>query len=189
MGTVTFKEMWRYWLCVLCRANEKMEYLTLKTSCLVSIMIPINFAVGEYILFSKEKKIAHWPIDIVLIVVSSVMAYTLHKKGFDPYLSFILVGSIVVAIMENSLFYRKERMQLFYNPLILCAQGILIIILPYTTFFYRAVLNGVVEPVKIICYFVYLCWGSERGGFAVLRWFRMSDKDKINEQNKDGKQQ
>ena len=88
-----------------------MEYFTLQGSCLISILIPLNFAVGDYTLwFRKNNAIRYKRItDVVLLLIGGLLSIYLIKKRVDPYIPFIFFAGILVAIIQNSFFLKSRN--------------------------------------------------------------------------------
>ena len=147
-----------------------MKYFTIQGSCLISILIPLNFAVGEYTAWLKKNghKNCKMILDIFLLAIGMLLTLHFIKSGLDPYLPFIFMGGIIVAIVQNSILTLKEK-EICENGLIEkifkyvgAIVGIVIGGLPYTKIFYNTVLRGCGKEVIIICYTIYLLWGFEK---------------------------
>ncbi len=108
--------------CLFMR-HVNMEYLGIQESCLVSILIPLNFAVGEYVIWFKKKGYNKSRIiaNVFIIVVGVIITLCLAKKHTDPYIPFIFMGGIIVAIVQNSILVikRKETDQSYYTNKVL----------------------------------------------------------------------
>lgn len=146
-----------------------MEYITLQGSCLISILIPINFAVGEYSKFLKEIGLKKYYADIIVLLLGAIITGKLVRNNIDPYVSFIFMGGIIVAIVQNTLIYRKtvKRVNTINHvekilKLIEIAVGAIIIILPHINIFYIWFLDGTNKVIHILCYFIYFFWGIEK---------------------------
>lgn len=61
-----------------------MEYFTLQESCLISILIPINFAVGEYSEFLKETDFKKYYVDIMPLLLGAVVTNNLVRDNIYP---------------------------------------------------------------------------------------------------------
>lgn len=147
-----------------------MKYFTIQGSCLISILIPLNFAIGEYTIWLKRNgcKKCKMIVDIFLLLIGMLITLYFIKRDLDPYLPFIFMGGIITAIVQNSILTRKEKETGEGYPIekifkyIGVAAGIIIGGLPYTKIFYDIVLNGCEKEVIIICYIIYLMWGFEK---------------------------
>ncbi|MBQ9886543.1 MAG: hypothetical protein IJM37_06785 [Lachnospiraceae bacterium] len=145
-----------------------MEYLDLQKSCLFSVLIPINFLVGDYIKECKIKGRKHWIIDGIIMILSLIVSVKLCIDKVDPYLSFILVGGVVVAIIQNSYIFRKKRekktnIEMYLDILI----GILILIIPHTNIAWKLLYSEMIKVVYILSSVIYTVWGCNKVAFGV----------------------
>ncbi len=73
-----------------------MEYLNLEKSGLITILIPLNFLIGEYTLFFRlngwSRKIIHLITGVIdLFFVVAIIASREH-----PYYSFVIFGGMLL---------------------------------------------------------------------------------------------
>ena len=84
-----------------------MEYLEIEKSGLITIMIPLNFLIGEYTLFFRllgwKRKIIHF----VIVVIDLIFAGALIFSGEDVYYPFIIFGGMLIGIVQSEWSYRK----------------------------------------------------------------------------------
>lgn len=151
-------------------------YFRMQESCLISIMIPLNFAVGDYAIWLKDNGYKNYKmiVDLLLFVIGMGITGYLINEHLDPYIPFIFMGGIVIAIIQNSILIRgREEKQEWYDfEYVLKGFGIvlgfLIVCIPHTTIFYDAILSRCGEEVITICYAIYMVWGIEKIGFNVF---------------------
>ena len=84
-----------------------MEYLNFEKSGLITILIPLNFLIGEYTLFFRlngwSRKIIHLITGVIdLFFVVAIIASREH-----PYYSFVIFGGMLVGIIQSEWCYRK----------------------------------------------------------------------------------
>ena len=84
-----------------------MEYLNFEKSGLITILIPLNFLIGEYTLFFRlngwSRKIIHLITGVIdLFFVVATIASREH-----PYYSFVIFGGMLVGIIQSEWCYRK----------------------------------------------------------------------------------
>lgn len=160
-----------------------MEYFTLQGSCLISILIPINLAIGDYTLwFRKNNAIRYKRItDVMLLLIGGLLSIYLIKKSVDPYIPFIFFAGILVAIIQNSFFLKSRNVNadnilIDFIGIIL---GGIIISLPYINIFYEIFLNNIYKEVVILCHIIYSLWGAEKIIFYCINLFRSLKGTKI----------
>lgn len=75
-----------------------MEYLYFEKSGLITILIPLNFLIGEYTLFFRlrgwNRKIIHF----VIAVISLINVAVLILSGEDTYYPFSIFGGMLIGI-------------------------------------------------------------------------------------------
>lgn len=96
-----------------------MKYFTIQGSCLLSILIPLNFAIGEYTIWLKRNGCKKFKrnVDVFLVVIGMLLTLYFIKSGLDPYLPFIFMGGIITAIVQNSILTRKETGTNEWHPI------------------------------------------------------------------------
>lgn len=148
-----------------------MEYYTIQGSCLFSILLPLNFWIGDYSIWLKQRGMKKSVLfaDILVFVIGIGITVCLIRKKIDPYISFVFMGGIVVAIIQNCLISRKVgHRKEPYNELELLFKyinivlGVFICVFPHFPIFYNIILSTSENFVIIICYTVYLIWGSQK---------------------------
>lgn len=154
-----------------------MEYLTIQGSCLISVLIPLNFAIGDYAIWFNENGMKKWKnvLDIAFLLTGGSIALSLVAKGVDTYVPVMLFGGIAVAIIQNSVITRKtkeiedryEFEKLFHWIGILI--GIIIIALPHTKGFFDLTLSECRVEVIFMCYIIYGIWGVEKVIFNIYK--------------------
>lgn len=152
-----------------------MEYSTLQGSCLISIIIPLNFAIGDYTLWLKKHGLKIYGVHIIVLILGAGITAFLIKTVEDPYIPFIFIGGIIVAIIQNNIISRKiVKKEEPYNNVEIILKimemilGIVLIVIPYTDFFNSLFLNSCIKTVCIICYVIYAIWGMEKIIFSGL---------------------
>ena len=147
-----------------------MNYYSIAGSCLLSILVPLNFAVGCYVQFFQEKgrKKSIYIFYIIVFVFAFIGMIICTIRKTDPYVPFILMGGTVVAIIQSHVSYRKmdERnvilndLEMFIK-LIKILFGVLLIVIPHWDFFESIILVETGIEVKNACYIIYTFWGLE----------------------------
>ena len=84
-----------------------MEYLNLEKSGLITILIPLNFLIGEYTLFFRlngwSRKIIHLITDVIdLFFVVAIIA-----SREQLYYSFVIFCGMLIGIIQSEWCYRK----------------------------------------------------------------------------------
>lgn len=130
-----------------------MDYYSLSGSCLFSILIPVNFMVGCYTFFLKEKGVKKRCLlvtDCCIFTIALVYSWMCIRRKLDLYVPFIITGGVLLAIIQSRFCYRKVQKRieglscleiLIKKTRILC--GIVIIILPHFTAFQNYILKDV----------------------------------------------
>ena len=84
-----------------------MEYLNLEKSGLITILIPLNFLIGEYTLFFRlngwSRKIIHLITGVIdLFFVAAIIA-----SREQLYYSFVIFCGMLIGIIQSEWCYRK----------------------------------------------------------------------------------
>ena len=84
-----------------------MEYLNFEKSGLITILIPLNFLIGEYTLFFRlngwSRKIIHLITDVIdLFFVVAIIA-----SREQLYYSFVIFCGMLIGIIQSEWGYRK----------------------------------------------------------------------------------
>lgn len=87
-----------------------MKYFTVQGSCLISILIPINYLIGEYTKWfvRKNKKELKRKWDVAIVLIGIVLTAYYIYLSIDPYIPFVFMGGILVGIVENTLLWKNE---------------------------------------------------------------------------------
>lgn len=153
--------------------------------CLLTILIPLNFAIGCYTSHLKKFGWEKRYIDILVLIAGGMVTIVLIKQKTDPYIPFIFMGGILVGVIQSSWEHRtteKEDLQINSVEMILkvmeIVSGVILVIIPHTKLFYGMLLKPCEEIVHILCYVVYALWGIEKIIFSglILYWMRTDQK-------------
>lgn len=148
-----------------------MKYFSIQGSCLISILIPLNFLIGDYAIWFKQhgNKRTKILLDLVILMIGIGITYCLIREKIDPYVPFVFLGGIILAIIQNEFFIKKvEHRQESYNILEIffkylnILMGVFICVLPHFSFFYDLILSESNRYVIVICNLIYLIWGIEK---------------------------
>jgi len=150
-----------------------MEYFTLQGSCLLSILIPVNFAIGDYIKFCKENGINRVIGEVALLFVGGIVTTIFILEEKDPYISFVWLGGIIVAILQNEVIFRKIRKTIGQleitnriTGITKILEGTVLIILPHLSVFVEWILKDAEYSVQVLCLVIYTLWGIEEVFFG-----------------------
>ncbi len=84
-----------------------MEYLNFEKSGLITILIPLNFLIGEYTLFFRlrgwKRKIIHFVIAVIDLFFVAVLIFC----GENLYYPFSIFGGMLIGIAQSEWNYRK----------------------------------------------------------------------------------
>ncbi|SEQ38165.1 hypothetical protein SAMN02910289_01897 [Lachnospiraceae bacterium RM5] len=145
-----------------------MEYLSIGRSGLLTIMLPLNFLVGEYVLYfklsGKSRKIIHSIVALICILIV-ICLIAIHD---DPYYPFIIFGATVIGIIQCEWSYRKidkvkyfdkidfllKKLKIGLGIVILFSILIIRIILPF-------IFLDLPFPDRCIAYFILIILGLE----------------------------
>lgn len=145
-----------------------MDYYSIQGSCLLSILLPSNFCIGEYIKMCRKKNIKHWYIDIVVLIISIAVVSKLIYDKQDPYISFIVMGGVLIGIIQNSYIYRNAPIELSFEKYLSIILGFVIIGFPNLSFFKEWILSDMCNAVRIMCHAFYITWGLEKIVFGII---------------------
>jgi len=89
-----------------------MEYLNFEKSGLITILIPLNFLIGEYTLFFRlngwSRKIIHLITGVIdLFFVVATIASREH-----PYYSFVIFGGMLESFKVNGVIEKSVKKQI-----------------------------------------------------------------------------
>ena len=157
-----------------------MSYFTLKGSCLLTILIPMNFAIGDAIQFYKKKGINRCALHGIFLLCGLMGSIILFWNISEPYYAFIWGGGIIIAIIQNEFIFRKVEEEALgviekVSDITKIIGGVLLILMPYIPFFNNMLLVGMHRIVRVFCYVIYLVWGVEQIGIG-LRNLIVKDK-------------
>lgn len=151
-----------------------MEDFTLKGSCLLTILIPMNFLIGDCIELCKKREIKRGVLNVIFLLCGLIGSVMLLWSISDPYYSFIWGGGIIVAIIQNEFIFRKvkkaeETLGLIekISVIIKIIGGVILILIPYIPLFYNMLLAEMSGIVCTLCYAIYLVLGVERIGVGL----------------------
>ena len=145
-----------------------MEYLSIGKSGLLTIMLPLNFLVGEYVLYfklrGKSRKIIH---SIVTLICISIVIFLIAIQD-DPYYPFIIFGATIIGIIQCELSYKKIDKAECFDEIdyilkmlkIVFGVGILFII-PIIRMKLSFVFLNLPLPDRYIAYFILIALGLE----------------------------
>ena len=84
-----------------------MEYLNLEKSGLITILIPLNFLIGEYTLFFRLNGWSRKIIHLITGVIDLFFVVATIASGEHPYYPFVIFGGMLVGIIQSEWCYRK----------------------------------------------------------------------------------
>ena len=132
-----------------------MEYLNFEKSGLITILIPLNFLIGEYTLFFRlngwSRKIIHLITGVIdLFFVVAIIASREH-----PYYSFVIFGGMLVGIIQSEWCYRKISEETNWSKIGRILLGaILIIIEIVIRILYPSMFMGLPLITRIFSYII-----------------------------------
>ena len=138
-----------------------MEYLNLEKSGLITILIPLNFLIGEYTLFFRlngwSRKIIHLITGVIdLFFVAAIIA-----SREQLYYSFVIFCGMLIGIIQSEWCYRKISEETNWSKIdILLKKGrillgaILIIIEIVIRMLYPSMFMGLPLITRIFSYII-----------------------------------
>ena len=135
-----------------------MEYLNFEKSGLITILIPLNFLIGEYTLFFRlngwSRKIIHLITGVIdLFFVVAIIASREH-----PNYSFVIFGGMLVGIIQSEWCYRKISEETNWSKLFkkgrIWMGAILIIIEIVIRILYPSMFMGLPLITRIFSYII-----------------------------------
>ena len=84
-----------------------MEYLNLEKSGLITILIPLNFLIGEYTLFFRLNGWSRKIIHLITGVIDLFFVVATIASGEHPYYPFVIFGGMLIGIIQSEWCYRK----------------------------------------------------------------------------------
>lgn len=151
-----------------------MNYFSLSGSCLLSILIPVNMLAGSYMSYCRKNgKSSLYPNCMILLGAGVGTLYLYYLKS-DPYILFCLSMGTVVGIVQSTYIHRKTEYIEELDPVeiidakIQMVLGVILVILPYFSFFQKYILVNCVMEVKYLCYLIYGIWGMEEIVFNLI---------------------
>lgn len=84
-----------------------MEYLGAKGG-LLAYIIPLNFLIGEYIIYLKLKNKHRVHIHILVLVISILVSFLSYQRNMEAYYPFTICGAVLIGIVQNEIKCRKR---------------------------------------------------------------------------------
>ena len=84
-----------------------MEYLNFEKSGLITILIPLNFLIGEYTLFFRLNGWSRKIIHLITGVIDLFFVVATIASGEHPYYPFVIFGGMLIGIIQSEWCYRK----------------------------------------------------------------------------------
>ena len=84
-----------------------MEYLNFEKSGLITILIPLNFLIGEYTLFFHLNGWSRKIIHLITGVIDLFFVVATIASGEHPYYPFVIFGGMLIGIIQSEWRYRK----------------------------------------------------------------------------------
>ena len=84
-----------------------MEYLNFEKSGLITILIPLNFLIGEYTLFFRLNGWSRKIIHLITGVIDLFFVVATIASGEHPYYPFVIFGGMLIGIIQSEWRYRK----------------------------------------------------------------------------------
>ena len=76
-----------------------MEYLNFEKSGLITILIPLNFLIGEYTLFFRLNGWSRKIIHLITGVIDLFFVVATIASGEHPYYPFVIFGGMLIGII------------------------------------------------------------------------------------------
>ena len=152
-----------------------MEYLNFEKSGLITILIPLNFLIGEYTLFFRlrgwNRKIIHF----VIAVISLINVAVLILSGENPYYPFSIFGGMLIGIVQSEWNYRKvDKLTVLDKIEVMLKAGralmgvIVLFIVLAVRLLYPQMFLGLPLIERIFSYFVLNVWAFEMIVFNIV---------------------
>lgn len=152
-----------------------MEYLNYKISGLVTILIPLNFLIGEYTLFFRlsgwNRKIIHFLIVVIDLIFVGVLIFS----GLDPYYPFITFGGMLVGIVQSEWNYRKvDKLKVLDRIEVMLKAGrvligvVVLFIVLVVRLLYPQMFLGLPLIERIFSYCILAVWAFEMIVFNIV---------------------
>ena len=84
-----------------------MEYLNFEKSGLITILIPLNFLIGEYTLFFRLNGWSRKIIHLITGVIDLFFVVATIASGEHPYYPFVIFGGMLIGIIQSEWRYRE----------------------------------------------------------------------------------
>ena len=141
-----------------------MEYLNFEKSGLITILIPLNFLIGEYTLFFRLRGWNRKIIHVVIAVISLIIVAVLILSGEDIYYPFSIFGGIV----QSEWNYRKvDKLTVLDKIEVMLKAGralmgvIVLFIVLAVRLLYPQMFLGLPLIERIFSYFILNVWAFE----------------------------
>lgn len=152
-----------------------MEYLNFEKSGLITILIPLNFLIGEYTLFFRlrgwNRKIIHFVIAVIDLIFVVVLIFS----GEDPYYPFIIFGGMLIGIAQSEWNYRKvDKLTVLDKIEVMLKAGrvlmgvIVLFIVLAVRLLYPQMFLGLPLIERVFSYFVLTVWAFEMIVFNIV---------------------
>lgn len=152
-----------------------MEYLDFEKSGLITILIPLNFLIGEYTLFFRlrgwNRKIIHFVIAVIDLIFVVVLIFC----GDEPYYPFIIFGGMLIGIAQSEWNYRKvDKLTVLDKFEVMLKAGrvlmgvIVLFIALAVRLLYPQMFLGLPLIERIFSYFVLTVWAFEMIVFNIV---------------------
>ena len=152
-----------------------MEYLNFEKSGLITILLPLNFLIGEYTLFFRlrgwNRKIIHFVIAVIDLIFVAVLIFS----GEDPYYPFIIFGGMLIGIAQSEWNYRKvdeltvlDKIEVMLKAGRVLMGVIVLFIVLAVRLLYPQMFLGLPLIERIFSYFVLSVWAFEMIVFNIV---------------------
>ena len=84
-----------------------MDYLNFEKSGLITILIPLNFLIGEYTLFFRLNGWSRKIIHLITGVIDLFFVVATIASGEHPYYPFVIFGGMLIGIIQSEWRYRE----------------------------------------------------------------------------------
>ena len=152
-----------------------MEYLNFDKSGLITILIPLNFLIGEYTLFFRLHEWNRKKIHFVIAMIDLIFVVLLIFSGEAPYYPFIILGGMLIGITQSEWDYRKvDKLTVLDKTEVTLKAGralmgvIILFIVLAVRLFYPQMFLGLPLMERIFSYFVLIVWAFEMIIFNIV---------------------
>ena len=139
-----------------------MEYLNLEKSGLITILIPLNFLIGEYTLFFRLNGWSRKIIHLITGVIDLFFVVAIIASGEHPYYPFVIFGGMLIGIIQSEWCYRKiseetncwDKIDILFKKGRILLGAILIIIEIVVRMLYPSMFIGLPLITRIFSYII-----------------------------------